>query len=118
MSNRNRAFDEVKGLLRNLDRSIDAARTRRLGPDEVEQAAQDLPETDDRFGESEDAPAARPAAPAARPSGDPAPVPGEAPSRRRQPGIGRARPLRRDGDESRQWLGGEEARRNDERTIG
>ena len=36
MGSSGKAFDEVKAILGKLDRSIDQARHKRLGPDEVE----------------------------------------------------------------------------------
>ena len=67
--NSGKAFDEVKRLLGRLDRNIDEARTRRLGP--------------------EDEPA-KPAAPA-RPIGQAAPPAPVSPTRSK---YGRAKPLR------------------------
>ncbi|MEL6739178.1 MAG: hypothetical protein AAFP26_00825 [Planctomycetota bacterium] len=118
MTNQNRAFDEVKGLLRNLDRSIDDARSRRLGPPESENNG---PARQLERGEDVESTEPRPA-PAKQPTdayGDPAPVPGEPPARRRQPGLGRARPLNRDSAEPRQWIGRDQTERvEDDTTIG
>lgn len=68
--NSGKAFDEVKRLLGRLDRNIDEARTRRLGP--------------------EDEPVAKPAVPA-RPIGQAAPPAPVSPTRSK---YGRAKPLR------------------------
>ena len=68
--NGGKAFDEVKRLLGRLDRNIDEARTRRLGP--------------------EDEPPAKPAA-SPRPIGQSAPPAPVSPSRSK---YGRAKPLR------------------------
>jgi len=111
MGSTGKAFDEVKAILGKLDRSIDQARSRRLGPDEVPQeAASD----DEMIGRREEdastvvggTPSARPAAPnkgRARPASE----------------YGRARPLRRDGepttDKTGQW---DKTEVNDDTVIG
>ena len=75
-----KAFDEVKQILGRLDRSIDEARTKRLGPAEPDPA---------------------PAAPSDRPIGAPQrPAPATLPAtpQRRTSKYGRAKPLRRSDD--------------------
>ncbi|GJM19393.1 MAG: hypothetical protein DHS20C14_16060 [Phycisphaeraceae bacterium] len=82
MSASGKAFDEVKQILGRLDRSIDEARHKRLGPTEP------------------DRPAAPEGSPTDRPIGT-APKPGQAPAtlpttpQRRVTKYGRAKPLRR-----------------------
>ncbi|MFG0306255.1 MAG: hypothetical protein ACF8Q5_08590 [Phycisphaerales bacterium JB040] len=99
MGSTGKAFDEVKAILGKLDRSIDQARSRRLGPDETPEEAGD---GDELIGRREEDGSTvvggnqpvRPAAPnkgRARPASE----------------YGRARPLRRDGepapDKTGQW---------------
>ncbi len=83
MSASGKAFDEVKQILGRLDRSIDEARTKRLGPDETPAPRRAEPVSDDQ---TIGGPAAAPQAPL--------PVPQRRPSK-----YGRAKPLRR-GDET------------------
>lgn len=84
MGSDRKAFDEVKALLNKLDRSIDEARHRRLGPDdEPEAAAEDPAETP-----RED----RNATVIGRPSGGPS-KPSNAARPRRGAQYGRAKPI-------------------------
>ncbi|MEQ8770162.1 MAG: hypothetical protein RIB60_06605 [Phycisphaerales bacterium] len=82
MSASGKAFDEVKRILGRLDRSIDEARTKRLGPDEPPAPRRSEPARDDQtIG-------GPPVAPKA-----PLPAPQRRPSK-----YGRAKPLRRGED--------------------
>jgi len=94
MGTSDRAFNQVREILEKLDRSIDAARNKRL---HVDDDAEDLgPRSDgpvDRAGSSGDE------APNS-PSTDAAPAPGG----KARP-IGRAKPLRRDLNGSREVSG-------------
>ncbi len=81
MSASGKAFDEVKQILGRLDRSIDEARSKRLGPVEPPPTQRQEPVSDERSIGG--------AAPTA-----PLPAPARRPSK-----YGRAKPLRR-GDET------------------
>ncbi|TVS07961.1 MAG: hypothetical protein EA423_02750 [Phycisphaerales bacterium] len=91
MSEKNRAFDQVKAILEKLDRSIDEARQKRLHGDEPE-ADESQPRR-----ESENSPRAQqnepaqPERPAEVPSGQAARRAGSSP-------YGRAKPLRPNGN--------------------
>lgn len=87
MSSESKAFNEVRALLGKMDRSIDRARERRLGPEE--------PPVD----------RARPPVSQDQTVGGPKPELGNPPpaSPRRNTQFGRARPLNREGQETTQW---------------
>lgn len=85
MSASGKAFDEVKQILGRLDRSIDEARTKRLGPAETPPPRRSEPVSDNQ---TIGGPVAAPQAPL--------PVPQRRPSK-----YGRAKPLRR-GEEAPQ----------------
>jgi hypothetical protein len=98
MGSSGKAFDEVKAILGKLDRSIDQARHKRLGPDELETSENHSDADSGLIGRGEPSPdtvvgrADAPKAPSA-------PVPNQAPARARSASeYGRARPLRRDND--------------------
>lgn len=98
MGSSGKAFDEVKAILGKLDRSIDQARHKRLGPDEAETSENpDAPESEliGRGEPSPDTVVGR----ASAPKPPSAPVPNQAPARARSASeYGRARPLRRDNE--------------------
>jgi len=98
MGSSGKAFDEVKAILGKLDRSIDQARNRRLGPDETETSENDTAPESGLIGRGEPSPdTVVGRASASNPSA--APVPNQAPARARSASeYGRARPLRRDSE--------------------
>lgn len=88
MAQQSRAFDQIKAILGRMDRSIDEARTKRLNPEDepAEQTPHEAP---------------------SRPSPQKPPLP-PAPGDVRRAGAsqyGRARPLRREGDDQGTWRG-------------
>lgn len=98
MGSSGKAFDEVKAILGKLDRSIDQARHKRLGPDDVDTSENNNAPESGLIGRAEpsaDTVIGRSAA--NQPSS--APVPNQAPPRARSASeYGRARPLRRDSE--------------------
>lgn len=83
MGTEGKAFNEVRAILGRLDRSIDAARARRVGPAHEEPEYREEPV-------QQRAPAPEPTTPAR-----PAPLPpGVAPTPARRSQYGRAKPLR------------------------
>ena len=111
MGSTGKAFDEVKAILGKLDRSIDQARSRRLGPDET---PEDSESGEELIGRREED--------TSTVVGGNQPVRASAPNKgRARPAseYGRARPLRRDGepttDKTGQW---DKTEVNDDTVIG
>lgn len=109
MEGSRRSFDQVKAILGKLDRSIDEARSRRLGVPSRDERPAPRPTPgapsplDQEVGGPR--PAGEPTPEAARPATDPAasgtPVPRYPAPNRPRPSFGRARPLNPEQGESR-----------------
>ena len=106
MATSRNAFNEVRGLLNRMERSIDEARDRRLGKtDGSDTAGPERPDLDTVIGahEDEDRANARPDAVPSEAAGSPRLDAPAAPPSENRTKYGRAQPLRRPPAPSGEW---------------